>query len=383
MNTESYPGSLAGRPQNGPPNGPPSRFPGGQAAGARPSSSQSAAGAPSAQLVSVQLLRAIAATTVVFGHAETEATQVLPGLAIIGFDFGIGVDIFFIISGFVMWLSSAHLFGQEGAPQTFARRRFLRVVPLYWFYTLGMLAAIALFPSKLNNADITLGMVVSSFLFYPLPNTLGLYSPVLALGWTLNYEMFFYALFTLALVFDRVRGFRVLAGLILGFVLVGFLVEAGPLAFWGQPIILEFLLGVLLGRAFQARGHRPSAAWFLAAMAAAGVSYALLSGFESRAIALGIPSGFFAVGFIFCLPGRLTYFLGGVARIGGDSSYSLYLSHPFALALVKIVWLRLDPGFAMPWGYVVAATAASVLAAYVLYLLIERPLLSVWRRERR
>lgn len=352
--------------------------------------------ATGAQLVSVQLLRAVAAATVVFGHAETEATQVLPGLRPIGFDFGIGVDIFFIISGFVMWLSSAHLFGRAGASWTFLRRRFLRVVPLYWLYTLGMLAAILLFPSKLNNAEISPGMVISSFLFFPMLNAHGTYNPVLALGWTLNYEMFFYALFAASLVFERLRGFRVLAGLILGFVLVGFALDVvpggaaadravghEPLAFWGEPIILEFLLGVLLARRFQARGHTPSAGWFLAAMAAAAVSYALLSGVESRVVSLGIPSGFFAAGFIFCLPERLDDFLSGVARIGGDSSYSLYLSHPFTLAIAKIVWLRLDPGFALPWGYVVASTLASVVAAYVLYLLVERPLLRFWRPQRR
>lgn len=339
------------------------------------------AGASSAHLVSVQLLRAIAAITVVFGHAETEAVQVLPGFAPVGFNFGIGVDIFFIISGFVMYLSSAHLFGREGAPLTFARRRFLRVVPLYWFYTIGMLAAIALFPSKLNNADVTVGMVISSFLFYPLPNTQGNYSPVLALGWTLNYEMFFYALFAFSLMFDKVRGFRVLSGLILGFVLVGLVVREGPLVFWGQPIILEFLLGVLLARVFAACGPAPGRYGFLAAMAAAALSYVLLSGYETRAISLGIPSGFFAAGFIFCLPARLNRVLDGLARVGGDSSYSLYLSHPFTLAIVKILWLRLDPGFDMPWSYVVVSTLASVIVAYGLYLGIERPLLRVWRRS--
>ena len=332
-------------------------------------------------LVSVQLLRAIAAAAVVFEHAQAEAGQTVAGFEHIPFDFGIGVDIFFIISGFVMWLSSAHLFGQPGGTATFLKKRFQRVVPLYWLYTLGMLAAIALLPDKLNNPDASPAMVLSSFLFFPYPNMIGEYTPVLALGWTLNYEMFFYALFALALFAPRRYGFAVLAALIFGFVALWTVTTGGPVLFWGRPIILEFLIGVILARLYTEAGHRPNPILFAAFVGLAFVAYGLLQGFDSRLIRLGIPAAFFASAFIFFLPARLGGALKGIAKIGGDSSYTLYLSHPFTLAIVKIIWTRLDPAGAHPWAYVWSATLICVLAGYALYLLVERPLLNLWKRK--
>ncbi|WBU55851.1 acyltransferase family protein [Paracoccus sediminicola] len=338
---------------------------------------------PTPHLVSVQLLRAIAATAVVFQHAQTEAVQSMAEFDPLGFDFGIGVDIFFIISGFVMWLSSSHLFGEPGGTGLFLKKRFQRVVPLYWVYTLGMLAAILLLPEKLNNPDASPGLVISSFLFFPYPNAIGEYTPVLALGWTLNYEMFFYALFAIALILPRRPGFLALCGLIFGFVLLWSVIDIGPIRFWGRPIIIEFLIGVVLARIYLRVGNRPGLPLFAIAVAAAFVAYRLLTPFESRLISLGLPSAIFSAAFIFFLPARLSGTLSGIARLGGDSSYTLYLSHPFTLAIVKIIWLRLDPGAAQPWAYIWAATLACVVAGYILYLLIEKPLLSLWKRPRR
>ena len=332
-------------------------------------------------LVSVQLLRAIAAAAVVFEHAQAEAGQTVAGFEHIPFDFGIGVDIFFIISGFVMWLSSAHLFGQPGGTATFLKKRFQRVVPLYWLYTLGMLAAIMLLPDKLNNPDTSPAMILSSFLFFPYPNMIGEYTPVLALGWTLNYEMFFYALFALALLVPRKYGLAVLSALILGFVALWAVTTSGPILFWGRPIILEFLIGVILARLNMEAGHRPNLILFAAFVLLAFAAYWLLQASPSRLIRLGIPATFFASAFIFFLPGRLSGALKGIAKVGGDSSYTLYLSHPFTLAIVKIIWTRLDPAGAHPWAYVWSATLICILAGYVLYLLIERPLLSLWKRK--
>ncbi|WBU64619.1 acyltransferase family protein [Paracoccus aerodenitrificans] len=342
-----------------------------------PANSQS--GTP--HLVSIQLLRTIAATAVVFEHAQQEATQSTASFLRIEFDFGIGVDIFFIISGFVMWLSSSHLFGISGGPPTFLKKRFQRVVPLYWLYTLAMLAAIIMLPGRLNNSETSPLMVLSSFLFFPYPNTLGDYTPVLALGWTLNYEIFFYALFGISLFFVRKQGFAVLCALIFGFVLIWSFTNGGPIQFWGRPIILEFLIGVCLARIYMSRGSRPSHQGFAILILAAFVACWLLDFSSSRLIRLGIASSLFSVAFIFFLPPRLSGSLSGIARWGGDSSYTLYLSHPFVLAIVKIIWRKLDEAGTHPWLYVWAATIICVFACYALYLLIERPLLKIWKRK--
>ncbi|MEA2964715.1 MAG: exopolysaccharide production protein ExoZ [Alphaproteobacteria bacterium] len=88
----------------------------------------------SSSLVSIQALRAIAALLVFWGHAINAVHQKIEA------DFPhlygpFGVDLFFVISGFVMVYSSERLFGQPGAPITFFVRRLARIVPLYWLAT--------------------------------------------------------------------------------------------------------------------------------------------------------------------------------------------------------------------------------------------------------
>jgi exopolysaccharide production protein ExoZ len=127
------------------------------------------------QLKSIQILRAAAALGVLLDHAG-RWLDVAP-IVDIG---AAGVDLFFVISGFIMVYTSERLFGQTGAPQRFLARRIIRIVPLYW--TLTAFAALVLFGFGPN----TLG----SYLFIPTHR-----GPILTVGWTLNYEMMFYSLF--------------------------------------------------------------------------------------------------------------------------------------------------------------------------------------------
>ena len=99
----------------------------------------------------VQALRAIAALTVVFGHAQTEALSLVAakagGLSTFLVDkTGAGVDLFFVISGFVMVHASQRLFGEAGAAKTFLLRRLFRIVPLYWAVTTLILLAMLATP---------------------------------------------------------------------------------------------------------------------------------------------------------------------------------------------------------------------------------------------
>src|SRR5512146_2076335 len=95
-------------------------------------------------LRSIQILRALAACLVVIGHCLHETAEIaarngrLP-LRIDLIDWGIGVDIFFVISGFIMIYTTADLFGQPGAMRTFLTRRIIRIVPLYWLMTAGLI----------------------------------------------------------------------------------------------------------------------------------------------------------------------------------------------------------------------------------------------------
>ena len=142
-----------------------------------------------ATLYGIQYLRALAALAVVVFHAAERS----------GYAFAIGaagVDVFFVISGFIMWVIADR---RPLSPGRFLADRIRRIVPVYWLATGVMVAgALAgLFP----NLVLTVEHVVASLAFVPArsPSTGALW-PVLVQGWTLNYEMFFYLVFAASLV---------------------------------------------------------------------------------------------------------------------------------------------------------------------------------------
>src|ERR1700730_16181483 len=139
-------------------------------------------------IVSVQALRAIAALAVVLCHAD-QIHRWLLGLK----DpypleqLASGVDLFFVISGFVMVYSSRDLFAVKGAARTFFTRRVARIVPPYWAVMVIAIPLMAL-PSDWRS-------LLGSYLFIPYRAPGDNIVPVYGVGWTLNFEMFFYALF--------------------------------------------------------------------------------------------------------------------------------------------------------------------------------------------
>ena len=114
-----------------------------------------------------------------------------------------GVDIFFVISGFIMVYASSRWFGSARAPRVFLAHRIARIVPLYWATMMVYLAVLLLTPWLLNSEYLAPHFVIASFLFIPAARPDGLVQPLYSLGWTLNYEMFFYALFAIAIAFPR------------------------------------------------------------------------------------------------------------------------------------------------------------------------------------
>ena len=111
-----------------------------------------------------------------------------------------GVDLFFIISGFVMVYSSEPLFGSSRGAIYFFCHRIIRIVPLYWIVT-----ALALILATMHGFGgmYPLHMIVGSFLFIPMLRPEGVMQPLVAQGWTLNYEMFFYVIFAMACTAPR------------------------------------------------------------------------------------------------------------------------------------------------------------------------------------
>ncbi len=148
---------------------------------------------------------------------------------------GAGVDLFFIISGFVMIYSSRELFGSAKSAVIFARLRLIRIVPPYWIATTILILIVGA-PS--------MDHLLKSLLFV----TDG--EPFLAPGWTLNFEMLFYALFACFIFLPMRTAIKWLSGTIIAIVLIGPYTGISYIHYVSHPILLEFVAGVLAGFAF-------------------------------------------------------------------------------------------------------------------------------------
>lgn len=342
-----------------------------------------AAAAPASQIETIQALRAIAALLVVFGHAahETEAIGPRVGLPAIDPSFlhwGIGVDIFFVISGFIMVHTSADLFGRPGAWRIFLARRIARIVPLYWLLTSVLLLGSLVAPRLLNVPVGDWQHVLASYLFVPSLRGGDETRPVMALGWTLNLEMFFYVLFAGAMLLPLKRGMIALALAITGFALAGAFLRPTQvqLAFWTQQIILEFLFGCLLALVHRQGVRLPAtSAVLLVALGFAGMVKAHgldAEGMIPPALRWGIPAVLIVGGAAFYrgAPPRLALLLTGL----GNASYSLYLFHPFALRPLREVWVKLVGGLLPLEIYIAVAIIVAAIASALLYRWVERPI---------
>lgn len=329
------------------------------------------------RLPALQTLRACAAIMVLIGHVIAEAehyfARPLPGDLV---PWTRGVDLFFVISGFVITLSAGRYLRCPGA---FLWRRMVRVVPLYWLFTTLMVALLLVVPTGAKDTAFDLPQILASYLFFPFERWDGRVAPVLSLGWTLNYEMFFYLITAACLTLARPLGAVVMVVLVL--VLTGMVVafDAAPLRFWTNPILVEFLLGVALARAWQMGWRLPHLG--LAGLAL-GLGVILLIALDQtslpRCIAAGVPAAVIvASGTLLCPTGRPPL------MIWGDASYAIYLSHRFTLRAATLGLLPLLPatiGGAVIYVIIVCAMALAVGLATHLWL--EKPMLRACRLPR-
>ena len=206
------------------------------------------------QIISIQYLRAIAALAVVYHHAFENHL----GADLRPYAFGIwGVDIFFVISGFIMWVTTAN---SSTTATLFWRKRAIRIYPIYWVALSIWIICRFIAPDRLANVDVTAKTTILSYLLVPhyhLAFTKRIW-PILIPGWTLQYELFFYLIFGLALsvVSRPLRAACILACLCF-LAAMGCIVEPANalLTTYTDPLLLEFGGGVILGIIYL-RGRR-------------------------------------------------------------------------------------------------------------------------------
>jgi len=313
----------------------------------------------------LQALRFLAALLVVLihWHLWTPAV-VLPGRLVLVLH--VAVDVFFVLSGFIM----AYIGARAAGRGRFLARRLARVGPLYWTLT-GLVFVLAWWqPAWFHSSRADAWQLIQSLAFIPFEKSPGTLEPLLFLGWTLNYEVFFYTLFALCLPWCQRERAAVL--ILLGLVILGLCLrpEQAAARFYTSPIVLEFGLGLILYRLYRLH-PQPSirialASLFVGAAALWGL-HGLVEDSSPQALLRPLYFGLPAMGFVAAalwapavrgtLPVRL-----------GDASYSLYLLHPFVLAAllgVGIDRLRLSAATTV-------ALAACLIVAWSSYYWLER-----------
>ncbi len=334
-----------------------------------------AAGGPAGPdvLVSIHVLRILAALAVAAYHALQWADG--------GFDVGrSGVDVFFVISGVIMWRITA---GRNPSPGAFLWRRLTRVAPLYWLATLGVAAAAAVWPDFLPEVRPGWGHLMLSLAFIPHLDPRGLPFPTLPPGWTLDYEAAFYLIVAAALAGPRRWRGRAVAGALAAVTAFGFL-DPEPFYFLGaNPMLMQFAAGAGIGMALE-RGLVPPRIWGWAMLLAAlGLWTWVETGGRFtelwRPLLWGVPAALTVAG---ALTLEVQGALGAPPPLErmiltlGDASFAIYILHLPATALVAHTL-----GWSRPWLFLPAALGASAAAGLAGRALVEKPLLRRLRRR--
>ena len=324
-------------------------------------------------VLSVQYLRGIAALMVLLEHVGLKSAQYSTN-SLSGWHMGgAGVDLFFLISGFIMCHTGESKHQQRGAAGQFLWRRVLRIIPLYWLVTCAALVIFIIAPEKINSQGGETGILASYFL---LP-TDQLY--LVSNGWTLRYEFLFYLIFMLGLFFSKNFGRLFVAGLIITMVSMGqwLAPSSAPGRFISDPLLLEFIGGMLLYVAYSHYQHLRPPRIILSAIfigLALGGLLAVNQGIRSgiRIVDFGTPMIFLMAGAL-CLEPILKKRTIGFLKMLGDSSFAMYLVHPFVLAGGAMVLNKLNLNMMMGGTVFIAALLVlSILAGYLVYEIVEK-----------
>lgn len=284
---------------------------------------------------------------------------------VLGFQIGSsGIDIFFVISGFIMFHTNRNGFGLAGAALLFFKRRILRITPLYWLCT-----AFA-FPqgAELKN-------LVASVLFIPVRSDDGGIYTVLAPGWTLNFEMFFYVVFAAGLLLPRKYGLPAIVATLSAMILLGLATKPTRAAFiyWTNPLILEFVFGLAIAYAYES-GKTLSSKMGMGVFGAGVLILAIFSVSHYHtpdrvyagylALGWGLPAALIVAGAALSDRGAFTTAPWRIPRLLGDASYSIYLTY-------LLVFYALNfhvPHLGIP------IVSAALLVGICVHLYVERPI---------
>lgn len=305
---------------------------------------------------SIQILRLVAALAIVFFHIPT-----------IGFG-TFGVDIFFVISGFVMLLST------EIKTKNFFLKRLIRILPIYYIFTVGVFIISWKFPFLVNNTTADINHLIKSFFFIPFDkNGIGHY-PILFIGWTLNYEMYFYSLFAVSLIISK-RYRSLLSTFFLSFSYILCKDQTYlPLMVYSNSIVFEFVLGMMIYELIIVVRYRYIV--YMSLMIFIAMFWGSIS-INERFFYYGIPSAFAVGFFIYFFEGKnMPKFL----LVLGSASYAMYITHPFVIQIFSKVLNWFDSNIIFQMSASVLSFLLINLLALGIYYFIELPSIKFLRK---
>ncbi len=323
---------------------------------------------------SIQYLRGFAALSVVLCHLYPMFLDGSGGPLSSG---AAGVDVFFVISGFIMW----HVVqNREPEPANFLLHRLIRVAPMYWLVTLLLAAAAILKPNFFPLDHPTIPHVLMSIAFVPYATDASAeLKPILSQGWTLYYEVFFYLIFSAVLFLSRQFRLIALSITLLALSTAGFFLDmSSPLTILAtNSLLIEFLGGILIAVAFSKKFFIPVfISWVLISISIFLIVTKLID-VPYRLIFFGIPA-ILIVWSMVSLEANKGFGNSSPLLSLGDASYSIYLIH----FLVAVLYLIVAPHVGLPSHGISAfslAVAFAVFVGFVLNIFIERPLLTMLR----
>ena len=307
---------------------------------------------------SIQILRFLAAFSVMMVHLPL-------------FGFGAwGVDIFFVISGFIM------MYVTESNERNFLVKRIIRIVPLYWMLTMGVFSIAIFFPNLLNNTSANLEHLIKSLFFIPFDKNGTGHFPILFLGWTLNFEIIFYLLFSISLFVSKRNRLILCSALIILFLFSNFLLSKKNFIFstYYEFIFLEFIFGMvafIIWNKFKNKITNSFFNHFIFFLIIFVVAIILSNLNFIRVIHYGIFSFALLIYFLFFL-NNLKFPKTLVSL--GDASYCMYLLHPYIVQFFYKIFKLNSYNFLIQSVFTLIIIILVCLTSILIYNFIEKPI---------
>ncbi len=341
----------------------------------------------------LQCGRAIAAISVCCFHAAERVMKHAPDPAGFGvFQFGkLGVDLFFVISGFIIFYIHARDIGRPETLGRYAYRRATRIYPLYWLLFAAVLPLYFVFPEAGDGTARDVGSVIRCFFLLPNPPN----GQIIGVAWTLVFEISFYAIFAF-LIIGRRFGLALIGiwAVLIGLNAAGVLHPQGYAAPLLSPRYFEFAIGATvyyLSRSWRPKGALALSALGLIALFGGGLASSwgaqVLSGLVGQVLLAGGLSGVVVFGlvtardasFLASRPGRILTAL-------GDASYSIYLFHWLIGWIVDKIYLKVvTPSAVGSIAYFVVLVVLMAAGGYLVHIILERRLMrffnDLWRHH--